>query len=312
MRKQPILIALCYVTLYVVWGSTYFFIKMSVETIPPFYVVGLRFTGGSVLLLGLAALGKRFQARPTLRQILASLLLGTLLLIGGNGLITIAEQQVDSYITALIIAATPMVVAFFDLILWRKRISGLHAAGIATGIVGVALLLYDGHSLSASLSPAIGMVIGAVGCWGLATSLGHRLKATPDPLINSGIQMLFVGIVCLIATGFIYPPLPQILPGVSTPSALALLYLTIVGSLAFAAFTYLIAHEPALRVTSYSLVNPAIATLLGLLVGNETAVPLLAAGLPLVLIGVAVMLYGETALARWQGRRTHAAVTAEN
>ena len=60
-------------------------------------------------------------------------------------------------------------------------------------------------------------------------------------------------------------------------------------------------------MTSYSLVNPAIATLLGLFVGNETAVPLLAAGLPLILIGVAIMLYGETALARWQGRRTRAA-----
>jgi len=311
MKKQQILIALCYLTLYIVWGSTYFFIKMAVETIPPFYVIGLRFMGGSVLLFGLAALSKRFRTRPTIRQILASLLLGTLLLLGGTGLITIAEQQIDSYITALIIAATPMVVAFYDLVLWRKRISGLHAAGIATGIVGVALLLYDGHSISASLSPSIGMVIGGVGCWGLASSLGHRLKATPDPLINSGIQMLFVGIVCLIATGFIYPPLLQILPGVSTPSALALLYLAIVGSLAFAAFTYLIAHEPALRVTSYSLVNPAIATLLGLFVGNETAVPLLAAGLPLILLGVAIMLYGETALTRWRARRARAPVAAE-
>ena len=95
------------------------------------------------------------------------------------------------------------------------------------------------------------------------------------------------------------------------PSTLALLYLTIVGSLAFAAFTYLIAHEPALRVTSYSLINPAIATLLGLFVGNETAVPLLAAGLPLILLGVAIMLYGETALTRWRARRTRAAVAAE-
>jgi drug/metabolite transporter (DMT)-like permease len=104
--------------------------------------------------------------------------------------------------------------------------------------------------------------------------------------------------VSLIAVSFLYPPLPQILPQVSLRSGLALLYLAVVGSLAFAAFTYLIAHEPAIRVSSYSLVNPVFATLLGLLVGDETPVPLLAIGLPLVLLGVALMLYGETGLAR--------------
>ena len=66
--------------------------------------------------------------------------------------------------------------------------------------------------------------------------------------------------------------------------------------MAFAAYTYLIANEPAIRVVSYSLVNPVIATLLGLLIGNESPVPLLALGLPLVLIGVGLMLYGETAV----------------
>jgi drug/metabolite transporter (DMT)-like permease len=302
MRKEKILIVLCYVTLYVVWGSTYFFIKMSVETIPPLYVLGLRFTGGSVLLLGLALLARRLRARPTVRQILASIFLGSLLLLGGNGLITVAEQTVDSYITALIIAATPMVVAAFDRILLGKRISPVRLGGITVGMLGVALLLYNGDGPHAGLSPEILMVIGGVVCWGLATSLGHRMQTYPDPLVNSGIQMVFVGVVSLVAVSFLYPPLPQILPTVSIRSGLALLYLAVVGSLAFGAFTYLIAHEPAIRVSSYSLVNPVFATLLGLLVGDETPVPLLAIGLPLVLLGVALMLYGEAGLVQLQAR----------
>lgn len=302
MRKQKILIVLCYLTLYVVWGSTYFFIKMSVETIPPLYVLGLRFTGGSMLLFGLALLARRLRARPTTRQILASIFLGSLLLLGGNGLITVAEQTVDSYITALIIAATPMIVAAFDWILLGKRISPVRLGGITVGMLGVALLLYSGDAPRAGLSPQILMVIGGVGCWGLATSLGHRMQTYPDPLVNSGIQMFFVGLVSLVAVSFLYPPLPQILPEVSLRSGLALLYLAVVGSLAFGAFTYLIAHEPAIRVSSYSLVNPVFATLLGLLVGDETPVPLLAVGLPLVLLGVALMLYGETGLAQLRAR----------
>ena len=296
MKSQKILIALCYLTLYVVWGSTYFFIKMAVETIPPFWVIGLRFIGGSALLFGLALAGKRLAGWPTLRQLSASLLIGALLLVGGNGLITVAEQNVDSYLAALIIASTPMVVAFFDRVLLGKRISAVHAVGIAIGISGVALLLYDGGSFLASLTPAVLLVLAGVGCWGLATSLGHKLKGYPDPLVNSAIQMLLMGVVCTVGSVLFYPPVGQILPGVTAASGLALLYLSTMGSLAFAAYTYLIANEPAIRVVSYSLVNPLIATLLGLVVGDESPVPLLAAGLPLVLLGVSLMLYGEPIL----------------
>jgi drug/metabolite transporter (DMT)-like permease len=296
LRRQKILIIVCYVTLYVVWGSTYFFIKMAVEAIPPFYVVGLRFFGGSALLFGLAYIGGRFRARPTLRQVLASLLIGSLLLIGGAGLITIAEQEVDSYLAALIIASTPMTVAFFDRVLLKKRISPTNLVGIGIGIAGVTFLLYNGDSLAGSLSPSILLVVAGVGCWGLGTSLGHRLRGYPDPLVNSGIQMLFVGVICMVGASLVYPPLPQVLSAAPLRSELAVLYLTTMGSLAFAAYTYLIANEPAIRVVSYSLVNPVIATLLGLVVGDESPVPLLALGLPLVLIGVALMLYGEAAL----------------
>lgn len=296
------LILFSYLTLYVVWGSTYFFIKMAVTTIPPFYVLGLRFTGGGLLLLALAGFGGRLRARPTFRQLGASFLLGALLLIGGNGLITIAEQKVDSYLAALVIASTPMIVAFFDRVLFGKRIQAIRLAGILVGLAGVGLLLYNGHSLVAALSPEILTAIAGVGCWGLATSMGHRIKTYPDTMANSGIQMLLVGPICLAVALFLHAPPAQIVPQVSLPSALALAYLAIVGSLAFAAFTYLIAHEPAVRVASYSLVNPVFATLLGLLIGDETPVPLLAAGLPLVLIGVALMLYGESLVGWWRHR----------
>jgi drug/metabolite transporter (DMT)-like permease len=296
MKSTKILIALCYLTLYVVWGSTYFFIKMAVETIPPFWVVGLRFVLGSALLLGLALAGRRFVGWPTARQLFASLLVGALLLVGGAGLITIAEQNVDSYLAALIIASTPMVVAFFDRVLLGKRISAVNAVGIAIGIGGVSLLLYNGSSFAASLTPSVLLVIAGVGCWGLGTSLGHKLKGYPDPLVNSAVQMLLMGIVCTAGSALFYPPVGQILPKVTLASGLALLYLSTMGSLAFAAYTYLIANEPAIRVVSYSLVNPLIATLLGLVLGDESPVPLLAAGLPLVLLGVSLMLYGETVL----------------
>jgi len=187
-----------------------------------------------------------------------------------------------------------MLVAFYDLVLLRKRVSAIRLGGITIGIAGVACLLYNGQSISTSLPPEILAAVGGVALWALATSLGHRIKTYPNAVVNSGIQMSLIGVLCLIAVSFFGPPLPEVAAAASLQSVLALLFLATIGSLAFAAYNYLLAHEPAIRVVSYALVNPVIATLLGLIVGDESPVPLLALGLPLILIGVTLMLYGES------------------
>jgi drug/metabolite transporter (DMT)-like permease len=178
--------------------------------------------------------------------------------------------------------------------LLKKRISAIRLGGITIGIAGVACLLYNGQSISTSLPPEILAAIGGVALWALATSLGHKIKTYPNAVVNSGIQMSLIGLLCLIAVSFFGPPLPEVAAAASLQSVLALVFLATIGSLAFAAYNYLVAHEPAIRVVSYALVNPVIATLLGLIVGDESPVPLLALGLPLILIGVTLMLYGES------------------
>lgn len=294
--KERILVPLAYLTLYIVWGATYFFIKMAVESIPPLYVISGRFIIGGPLLLAVSAIGKKIARRPTWREIGASLLLGTLLLVGGNGLVTLSEKRVDSYLVALIIATTPMLVAFYDRVLLGIKISAIRLGGITIGIIGVACLLYNGQSISTSFSPGILMAIGGVAMWALATSLGHKIKTFPNAVVNSGIQMSLIGILCAIAISFFGPSPSEVVANASIQSLLALCFLATIGSLAFAAFNYLVAHEPAIRVVSYALVNPVIATLLGLIVGQESPVPLLALGLPLILAGVTLMLYGESAM----------------
>jgi drug/metabolite transporter (DMT)-like permease len=315
MRKETLQVLLSYLTIYVVWGSTYFFISLAVETVPPLLVVGLRFTVGGVLLLGLGLLSGRFRPpwlsrhvalhgsgrrmrAPRPRQVLASMLLGGILLLAGNNLISFAERKVDSYLVALILAAAPLQVAFFDLLLFGRRISLLRLAGIVVGFCGVVVLLYDGRSASASLSPQTVLVLIAGLLWSFGTSLGHRLSLPEDNRINSGIQMLFAGTVSLLIALAAGVQPAAALAQVSLRSLTGVAYLAVVGSLAYSAFTFLIGHEPAVRIVSYSLVNPGIAVLLGLLLGAEEPVPYLALGLPMILVGLAVMLYGEWILER--------------
>lgn len=294
MKRSTLLIMLAYLTIYIVWGSTYFFIKMAVETIPPFYVIALRWLIGGILFLLIAAFSGRLRQFPSLRQVGAAVFLGFTLLVGGNGLITFAERRVDSYLVALILASTPIVVAFYDWLLVRKRIAPMALAGILFGVVGVGFLLYDGRSLGSSFSPSIWMVIGGLAFWSLGTSLGHKMKVHPDIIVNSAIQMTLVGAAILAGLYLCGQLLTVDASAVTASSSFGLWYLAIVGSLAFIAYNYLIAHEPAIRIVSYAFVNPLIAVVLGLVVGNEKPVPYLAAGLPLILLGLFLMLYGET------------------
>ncbi len=296
-RRETILVAASYLTVYLVWGSTYFFIRQAVATIPPFHVVGLRWTVGGILLLGLALATGRLRRLPSGREILSAVVLGFLLLLVGNGLISVAEQSVDSYIAALLSASAPILVAVFDRVMLSKRLSLVRILGVVGGFAGVALLLYNGQSIRSSLSTFILIDLAGVAAWSFATSLGHRLPVPGDNLVNSGIQMLFTGVVALGGSLLFGPRPAAVAAGASLLSALSVLYLAVVGSIAYAAFTYLVSHEPAARLVSYALVNPLIALLLGLGLGSETATPYLWAGVPLILLSLVFMLYGERALA---------------
>ena len=302
MKRRPALIAACYATIYIVWGSTYYFIRQSVATIPPVWVMSIRWTIGGTLLLAIAAARGGLSRLPSARNVLSALLLGILLLLLGNGGITVAERGVDSYIAVLLASSTPIFVAVFDAALLRKRLTPARVLGVAVGFIGVAVLLYNGHSLGSSLNLSVLIGVGGVASWGLATSLGHRFPVSGDNTLNSGIQMLFVGIISIVI-GLVTGPSPASFIGsMSGASLFGVLYLGVVGSAAFSAYTYLVAVEPAERLVSYALVNPLIALAIGLGLAGEAPMPFLQYGVPLAILGIALMFYGERLFAWLRAR----------
>ncbi|UCF98526.1 MAG: EamA family transporter [Spirochaetaceae bacterium] len=295
-----------YLTIYIVWGSTYFFIKLALESFPPYPIVGVRFTVGGLLLLALGLASSKARRTFSIPSLLSAMLLGTLLLLGANGLVTVAEQKVDSYIVALVMAVVPLAVASFNRFLFRKTITWMRFSGIGIGFCGVVFLLYDGSSFRGSLSPQTLMVLAAMLLWSFGTSLAHRLPLPADSRINSGMQMLFAGVSSTAIALFSGHTPATVFTAASLRSLVGLAYLGIVGSLAMAAYAYLLVNEPSIRIVSYALVNPGIAVLLGFLFGHETAVPYLLVGFPLILVGLTVMLYGESLLKSFRKRREQA------
>jgi drug/metabolite transporter (DMT)-like permease len=292
VKGVSIKIILSYLAVYVIWGSTYFFIKMSVESIPPFYVVGLRFLFGGVAFLALSIASGALRAIPTGREIVSALFLGVFLLLLGNGFVSIAEKSVDSYLAALVVASTPFCVALFNGLFFREKPHPARLLGMLLGLAGVALLLYNGTNVLSSFTPGVGFVIAGLFCWSFATSVGHRIQVHKNTLVNSGLQMLFAGVIALAVSWPLYGPFFRVLPHATGHSRIGLAYLTVLGALGFYCYSYLIKHEPSIRVVSYAIVNPLIAVCLGLALGHEKPAHFLAIGFPLILTGLALMLYG--------------------
>jgi drug/metabolite transporter (DMT)-like permease len=280
---------------------------MGVETMPPFYLVGFRFLFGGLGFLVVSIASGQLKNMPTIQEMLSALFLGSFLLLLGNGFVSLAEQSVDSYLAALFIASTPFCVALFNGIFFQEKLPIFRLFGMVFGIIGVGLILYNGSNILASFTPGVGLIFIGLLCWSLATSVGHKIKVHPNNLINSGMQMLFAGILGVVFSSFIYPPLPALLPTITVRSWIGLAYLTVLGAMAFYCYSYLIKKEPSIRVVSYSIINPVIAVALGIFIGNEKPAPLLLLGFPLVLAGLVLMMYGgrifSTVASRREGRR---------
>jgi drug/metabolite transporter (DMT)-like permease len=293
-----------YLTVYIVWGSTYLAISWSVESLPPYYLVSLRFlASGAVFLLACLASG-RLRRPPSRKELLSALFMGLFLLVLGNGLVSVGETEVDSYLASLVIASTPLIVALFNRIFFGERLSWLRLVSLFLGLAGVAVLLYDGEAVR--FSPGMGFIVAGFLSWGLATSLGHRLPVHPDTLVNSGLQMGLAGLMALVPALALHGSPADVIPRVSSKSWLALAYLTTVGGAAFYAYSYLLKREPSRRIVSYAIVNPLIAVLIGMALGGEKPVALLVPGIAAILLALVLTLYGDALLVRFkEARRRH-------
>jgi drug/metabolite transporter (DMT)-like permease len=284
---------LSYLAIYIIWGSTYYAIRVAVDTIPAFAVVGLRFFIGGGILLTFLAIQKKFSLKLGLKTVISSIIVGLLLLVGGNGGVTIAEKKVDSYIAALMITLTPLVVLIYDRVLFKKKFRLYSLAAIFLGFAGVGLLLNKGTGMLPSISPYALFVFMGPAFWSLGTSVSKHLAQPEDAAVNSSIQLFSSGIVALLLLPLV-TPMSDIHPATwSNASIIAVGYLTVFGTLALIAYGYLLKTEPNSRIVTYSFVNPPIALALGLVLGKETPAPYLVPAIALIFSGLALMFYGD-------------------
>lgn len=245
-------------TVYVVWGSTYAAILVALRWLPPLLMSSFRFALAGALLYAVA---RRAGARsPGLRGWVASAVAGVALLVLGNAGVAWAELRVDSGMAALLVATTPLWMVLADRVVSGARIERGAVAGLALGLVGVALLVGP----AGGIDPVGGLaVLGCSVAWAAGSIFARGDRVPAHPLMGAGTQMLTASAV-LAAGGAATGELGH-LHAPSTGPALAFAYLVLVGSVvAYGAYTWLLrSGAPTALVSTYAYVNPVLAVMLG-------------------------------------------------
>ncbi len=275
-RKLVILIA-AFFAVYVFWGSTYLAIKYAIETLPPFLMAGSRFLfAGSILFLW-ARLSKDYET-PKFEHWRTSFIVGTLLLLGGNGGVVLAQHFIPSSLAALLVATEPLWIVLLSW-LWLKqsRPNWKVALGLALGFAGVWMLISGRATTTVSESGSTGQWIGIIAVilgafsWAAGSIYGLRSAVPKSSLLTAGMQMI-AGSISLLVVGIVRGEWSTFDPSaVSFNSLFGLTYLIIFGSLiGFTAYSWLLKNARPSMVATYAYVNPVIAVLLGWLIAGES------------------------------------------
>lgn len=286
------MVAAAFAIVYVVWGSTYFFIQMALHGFPPMLLGALRFATAGILMLGWCyAKGDKIWAP---KNIITSAISGLLMLFIGTGVIIVVERSVPSSIVGIMVSANPIWFLVLDKPNWKINFGNKFTlAGILSGFGGVLLLFAGalGKSLqhgvaSSQLTGLILMLLSPI-AWCSGSLFSKNRGGNGPARLNSAWQMVISGIAFVIAGFFSKDYQGFHFARVPASAWLALGYLVIFGSIAaFSAYVWLLSVKPATQVSTHSYVNPVIAVLLGVLFAGEHISALQLGGLLVILFSL--------------------------
>lgn len=301
-------ILLCFACVYIFWGGTYLAMRFGVEVLPPFVLAAARFMIAGPLMLGFCV-ARGISIRPTRRELGLLIVIGVLMLSGGNTSVLWAEQYVPSGLTALLYSGTPIYAALVELFL--RKGEGLAArgwAGIAVGFSGLVLLIWPelaglGHGMvqQGSNHRALGIAVALFGtvCWTAASLLSRHTTIRVSGFAAAGWEMLFAG---LFNTAIMFGVGGYKAGHWGAQAWLSILYLVVFGSLVgYTAYLYLLDNVAVSKVATYAYVNPVIAVVAGAVFLAERLSPIEYAGMAVVLVAVFLVnsskMSGEEAVA---------------
>lgn len=294
MHRMQVVIA--YFLIYVVWGSTYYFIGVCLRDLPPFVLGAVRFSvAGGALLAVCRWRGERLLNK---KLVLKSAVCGIVLLFIDQAVIMFAQRFVSSSLVAIVASSTAVWIMLLDVPAWRRNFKSLATvSGMLLGFLGVALLyaeqlLTEGQNGAHSEYGVLLLVGGCVSwaCGTLYSKYGFSAKEEVGGLAGAAWQLVSASVVFGLCAGVTDGFADVDLPSVSMSTWLSLAYLIIFGSLmAYTAYVWLLKVRPASEVATHAYVNPVVAVVLGAGLGGERVTAVQLAGLAVILLSLALV-----------------------
>jgi drug/metabolite transporter (DMT)-like permease len=288
-KASTFMVVLAFATVYIVWGSTYFFIQKAVQGFPPFLLGAIRFLIAGILLMGWSII--RREEIIVKKNIKNAVIGGVLMLFIGNGAVIWVEQYMASGVVAILLSSSPIWFVLLDKPKWKENLANKFTiTGLVIGFAGVILLFSEKISSTFS-SDQIKMELAGMGllilgsiAWAGGSLYSKYNSTSGSAAVNTAWQMLGAGIAFLPGSIFTGELQGLQWENISTDAWLSLLYLIFFGSIAgFSAYVWLLQVRPATQVSTYAYVNPVVAVLLGVFLANEKISFLQIAGLVIIL-----------------------------
>lgn len=291
---RPAAVALAYAVVCVVWGSTYLFIKLGVEVLPPYLLGGVRFSiAGAVLLAICLVSGRRMPGR---RLFVRAAAVGVLLLVIGNGLLNASEQELSSGLASLLVVSFALWTTLFAMLgRGGERLSATGWLGLLIGLAGVAILARPFEDVESSWAGVAAALLASF-AWAVGTVYARRSVRSADPFAASAIETAVAGPLMLGVHLLIEREAAVVW---NDQAWLAVLYLAGMGSLVgFTAYVFITAHMSSSKVGTYAYVNPVVAVLLGWWFLDEAVSWRLVLGGGTVLLGLVLVYLARVREAR--------------
>ena len=295
MKQQKLKTLLAFGAIYLIWGSTFLAIRYAVETIPPLMMIGIRsLTAGIILYLF-----SRFKSKEKIKRenIFPLLILGTMFFLIGHGLLAWSQQYVPSGMAAVLVTIEPLWIIgieWFFLKDTRVKLRGI--LGLVLGFGGVIYLIASTTGSTTSGNDFLGSALIVVGTlsWGGGAVYSRVANVPKSPILSSGMELIFGGMLVLIISFIIGEPSQFHLSQVTLKSFFGLLYLITFGSvIAFTAYVWLLGHTSVTRISTHTYVNPVIAVFLGWLFADEQVTTALLAATGIIIISVYLVVYDQ-------------------
>ncbi|WP_299061271.1 EamA family transporter [uncultured Polaribacter sp.] len=268
-RNSKVLVILAFISIYVIWGSTYMFNKVAVTELPPFFLAAIRFSTAGIIMLIIAKL-VGFKIEVTTKQFINSAIASLFFLILGNSIFVWALKYVDSGFAALIASTQPLFVLLILRFIDRKPMQKKSIIGVCLGLFGMYLLVSQ-QELVTSEETFLGILVmfGCIIGWSYGSVFVSKADLPKNFFIGTAIQMLFAGFILTVLSLIFQENWTSPLTWTSNVQ-ISMAFLVVLGGIvAFTAFNYLLKVVSTEKVASNAYVNPVIALFMGWYFLNE-------------------------------------------